>query len=259
MGGRIVEGRSFTNADRATTMPVLIVSAAFARLAWPGEQAIGKRLQVAAQDRGPDAQPVFRTIVGVAADMRYRSLEAPTPTIYAPFAQSPDRIADFMIRAGVEPAALAPAIRQRMRALNGNGSVTIDVMDDVVSRLETPWRSNFSLFVLLAGLTMTIAAAGLYALMAWSVTATGARDRRPAGAGRHARTNRHGDRRRWRADHRWRSGGWRRGRRSGDATDAIAAVRREPAGSCGALRGAGAARHRRTRGDGAAGRPGIAN
>ena len=170
MGGRVIEGRAFTNADRATTMPVLIVSAAFARLAWPGEQAIGKRLQVSAQDRGPNAQPVFRTIVGVAADMRYRALEAPTPTIYAPDAQSPDRVADFMIRTGVEPAALAPAIRQRMRALNGNGSVAIDVMDDVVSRLETSWRSNFSLFALLAGLTVAIAAAGLYALMAWSVT-----------------------------------------------------------------------------------------
>jgi putative ABC transport system permease protein len=170
VGGRIVEGRSFSDADRATTMPVLIVSAAFARLAWPGEHAIGKRLQVPAQDRGPGAPPVFRTIVGVAADMRYRALEAPTPTVYAPFAQSPDRIGDFMIRAGVEPSALAPAIRQRMRALNGNGSVTIDVMEDVVSRLETPWRSNFSLFVLFAGLTVVLAAAGLYALLAWSVT-----------------------------------------------------------------------------------------
>jgi predicted permease len=170
IGGQIIEGRSFTDADRSTTMPVLIVSAAFARLAWPGEPAIGKRLQVAAQDREPGAEPVFRTIVGVAADMRYRGLEAPTPTIYAPFAQSPDRIGDFMIRAGVEPAALAPAIRQRARALNGNGSVTIDVMDDVVSRLETPWRSNFSLFVLFAGLTVVLAAAGLYALLAWSVT-----------------------------------------------------------------------------------------
>jgi predicted permease len=170
MGGRIVEGRSFTDADRANTMPVLIVSAAFARLAWPGEQAVGKRLQVAAQDRGPDAQPIFRTIVGVAADMRYRALQAPTPTIYAPFAQSPDRIGDFVIRAGVEPSALAPAIRQRMAVLNGNGSITIDEMDDVVSRLETPWRSNFSLFVLFAGLTVVLAVAGLYALLAWSVT-----------------------------------------------------------------------------------------
>lgn len=169
MGGRIVEGRSFTDADRTTTLPVLIVSAEFARLAWPGEPAIGKRLQVPAQDRGPGAQPVFRTIVGVAADMRYRALEAPTPTIYAPFAQSPDRIADFMIRSGVDAVALAPVIRQRMRTLNGNGSVTIDAMDAVVSRLETPWRSNFTLFVLFAGLTVVLAAAGLYALMAWSV------------------------------------------------------------------------------------------
>ncbi|HEX5474703.1 MAG TPA: ADOP family duplicated permease [Vicinamibacterales bacterium] len=170
LGGRIVEGRSFTDADRAATMPVLIVSEGFARLAWPGEPALGKRLQVPAQDRGPGAQPVFRTIVGVAADMRYRTLEAPTPTIYAPFAQSPDRIGDFMFRTGVEPAALAPTIRQRTRALNGQGSVTVDVMDDVVSRLETPWRSNFSLFVLFAGLTVVLAAAGLYGLLAWTVT-----------------------------------------------------------------------------------------
>jgi len=169
MSGRIVDGRSFTDADRATTTPVLIVSEAFARLAWPGERAVGKRLQVAAQDRGPGARPVFRSIVGVAADMRYRALEAPTPTIYAPFAQSPDRIGDFMVRAAVEPAALAPAIRRGMSALNGNGLVTIADMDDVVSRLETPWRSNFSLFVLFAGLTVALAAAGLYALLAWSV------------------------------------------------------------------------------------------
>ena len=170
MAGRIVEGRAFTDADRATTMPVLIVSAAFARLAWPGEEVIGKRLQVGAQDREPGVPPVFRTVVGVAADMRYRALDAPTPTIYAPFAQSPDRVGDLMVRAGVEPAALAPVLRQRIRALNGNGSVTIDVMDDVVSRLEMPWRSNFSLFVLFAGLTVALAAAGLYALLAWSVT-----------------------------------------------------------------------------------------
>jgi putative ABC transport system permease protein len=169
MGGRIVEGRSFSDADRATTMSVLIVSEGFARLAWPGEQAVGKRLQVDAQDRGPDAQPVFRTIVGVAADMRYRALEAPTPTIYAPFAQSPDRIGDFMIRTSVEPATLTSVIRQRMMVQNRNGSVPIDAMTDVVTRLETPWRSNFSLFVLFAGLTVALAAVGLYALMAWSV------------------------------------------------------------------------------------------
>src|SRR5262249_18277916 len=102
-------------------------------------------------------------------DMRYRALEAPTPTIYAPFAQSPDRVADLMIRVNVEPSALAPAIRQRVMALDANGSVRIDAMEDVVSRLERPWRSNVWLFVLFAGLTVAFAAAGLYALMAWSV------------------------------------------------------------------------------------------
>jgi len=169
MGARIADGRAFTEDDRAATLPVLIVSEDFARRAWPGERAVGKRLQVTAQDRITGVPPAFRTIVGVAANMRYRALEAPTPTIYAPFAQSPDRIADFMVRAAIEPATLAPAIRREISAVNRNGLVTITAMDDVVSRLETPWRSNFALFVLFAGLTVVLAAAGLYALMAWSV------------------------------------------------------------------------------------------
>ena len=167
MGGRVVEGRSFTDADRATTMPVLIVSAAFARLAWPGEQAIGKRLQVPAQDRGPGAGPVFRTIVGVAADMRYRALEAPTPTIYAPFAQSPDRIGDFMIRAGVEPAG------SRRRSASACERSTAMARHDRRDGRRVPARDalavELSLFVLFAGLTVVLAAAGLYALLAWSV------------------------------------------------------------------------------------------
>lgn len=169
MDGRILEGRAFTDADRATTMPVLIVSAGFARLTWPGERAVGKRLQVTAEDYLHRSTPVFRTVVGVAGDIRYRALEVPTPTIYAPVAQAPGRISDLMIRTEANPATLAPAIRQRLEALTGHSSVSIDEMDGVVSSLETPWRSNFVLFLLFAGLTVTLAAAGLYALMAWSV------------------------------------------------------------------------------------------
>jgi predicted permease len=169
MESAIVEGRGFTEADAAAATPVLIISRNFARRAWPDESPIGRRLQVAAQDRGPDARPTFRTVVGVAEDMRYRSLETPTPTIYAPFAQSPDRIAHFMVRTDTDGVALARTLRLRAAALNGGGLVIVDDMDDVVARLETPWRSSFTLFVAFAGLTVLMAAAGLYSIVAQAV------------------------------------------------------------------------------------------
>ena len=168
MQTRLVEGRDFTDDDRATTSPVIIVSEGFARRGWPGESAVGKRLQIDAFDRARPVPPLW-TVVGVAADSRYRGLETPTLTVYAPFAQSPDRIDDFMLRISRADENVASLIRQRLRALNGNGGVRIERMDDVVAALERPWQSNLVLFGMFAALTVLLAAAGLYAMLAYSV------------------------------------------------------------------------------------------
>jgi predicted permease len=166
---RLLQGRFFTESDRATTGPVVIVSEGFAARAWPGEPAIGKRLQVTALDRARPPGPLWWTVVGVVADARNREISAAAFDVYTPFAQSPDRIDTLVLRTAGEHDAVVPAIRQRLRALNGNGIVSIEAMEDVVAAHEAPWRAHLALFAAFALLTLFIAVTGLYAMMAQSI------------------------------------------------------------------------------------------
>src|SRR5207247_398172 len=137
--------------------------------AWPGEPAIGKRLQVTALNRARPPGPVWWTVVGVVADSRNREITAAAFDVYTPFAQSPDRIDTLVVRTAAAHDAVVPAIRQRLRALNGNGIVSIEAMEDVVAAHEAPWRAHLALFAAFALLTLFIAVTGLYAMMAQSI------------------------------------------------------------------------------------------
>ena len=78
----LVSGRAFSDDDDETSAQVAIVNRTFADRFWGGPgQAIGRRLQVA--DGG------WRTVIGVAADLKYLRIdEAPRPYVYLPFAQA---------------------------------------------------------------------------------------------------------------------------------------------------------------------------
>jgi predicted permease len=167
--GRLREGRFFTDGDRTTTEPVVVISEGFAARAWPGMPAIGKRLQVTALNLARPPGPVWWTVVGVVGDARNREITAPAFDVYVPFAQSPDRIETLVVRTAVSSEAVAPLIRQRLRALNGDGVVSIEAMEDVVSRQEARWHANLALFGAFAILTLVIAVTGLYAMMAHTI------------------------------------------------------------------------------------------
>ena len=163
---RLVGGRFFSDNDRATTAAVVIVSKGFAAWAWPDGQAIGKRLHLAALGNG---QVRWWTVVGVVADARNRQITEPAFDVYAPFAQSPNRIDTLVVRTIADDDAVVPVIRQRLRALNGNGVVSVEAMEDVVSTHQAPWRANLALFAAFAALTVFIAVTGLYAMMAHTI------------------------------------------------------------------------------------------
>jgi putative ABC transport system permease protein len=165
----LVAGRTFDEGDRAATMPVVIVSQQFASRTWPGQNVLGKRLHVVALDRIDAPSRTLWTIVGVVADIRYRSLDSPGLTIYAPLSQSPDRINEFMLRTAGADGLLISRLRERLRAINGNGVIKVDAMDDVLASIEAPWRANLALFGAFAVLTVGIACMGLYGMLAYAV------------------------------------------------------------------------------------------
>jgi putative ABC transport system permease protein len=165
----LVAGRAFDESDRAETTRVLIVSRRFAELVWPGQTALGRRLRVAALDRTEPPTRAWWTIVGVAADIRYRTLASPGITLYAPIAQSPDRANQFVLRSSAPAAMVIGPIRSRLQTMNGNGSVTIALMEQVLRTLEAPWRANLALFGAFAGLSVVLAVIGLYGMLAYAV------------------------------------------------------------------------------------------
>ena len=137
IGIPIARGREFTDADRRDGAPVAIVSEAVARRYWPGQDPVGKRLQFAAGREWP-----LVTVVGVAADTRYRELTKPWMTVYFPAEQFFFfQAASLMVRTTSSPAALAPAILQRVRAIEPAATINSAAsMDTLLARAS--WRGR---------------------------------------------------------------------------------------------------------------------
>src|ERR1019366_2950270 len=97
VGIPLQEGRGFTENDNATSEPVLIVNRAFADKFFPGENAIGKRIEPGATT--DDARNGMRQIVGIVGNASQDALSsAPTPIYYYAARQLPWCCADYVVR-----------------------------------------------------------------------------------------------------------------------------------------------------------------
>ena len=97
-----------------TTMPrqrppqkpvVAVISQSVARRYWPGQDALGKRIRV-----GGDSEP-WMTVVGIAAESRFRALRDATPMVYVPYQQT-DWNGFFAVGPQATSEQLVPAIRR---------------------------------------------------------------------------------------------------------------------------------------------------
>jgi putative ABC transport system permease protein len=160
--GRLLEMRDISSAAS-----VAVISESLARWAWPGEDAVGRRLRTAALDR--DEIENWLTVVGVVADVRFRSIGRVSMDVYVPAAQSPFTAADIMVRVKPDAGEATPLLRARLKQLEPAGVITIDDMSDVVAAHQAPWRSGFALTAVFAGLTVFLSSLGIFALLAASV------------------------------------------------------------------------------------------
>ena len=114
----LTAGRAFSSADREDTMPVVVVNRAFAERTWPGEDPVGKRLQLG----GGDSEQPEVTVIGVAGDVYHHTLEfgAVQPAIYRPLAQADTRFASIAVRTDGDPDTLANPIRDALRSIDSD-------------------------------------------------------------------------------------------------------------------------------------------
>lgn len=172
IGLPIVHGREFTAADRAESMLVAIVNKGMADRRWPNENPVGRRIYLP----GPSNVQAPITIVGVAADARQSDwTSAPHDEVYLPLTQ---RIAErglaamtMVVRASVEADRIAAAIpgevAQLDRTIPVSGNTT---MAAIVG--EELWRERLTaeLTWIFAAIALGLAAIGVYAVVAYSVT-----------------------------------------------------------------------------------------
>jgi predicted permease len=169
-------GRAFTADDRRGAPRVMIVSETLARAAWPGEHPVGKR--IACCEGAPD-QPVWKTVVGVAADVRSRGPAAePRPEFYLPMDQIPEeawawiqRTMTLMVRAeGVSAATLTPALREAVREVDPTLPVyNVATMSERLRQSTAQARFNTLLLSTLGGVGLLLAAVGIYGVIAYFV------------------------------------------------------------------------------------------
>ncbi len=172
------EGRLFDARDHADSIPVAIVSAAFAAKAWPGQSAIGQRVRL--QPR--DGEMPWMEVVGVVADSLQSDYIVTSATaaahrgdgnIYRPLVQDPPAFLSFAVHAGGgDAAALGESIRHAVRTIDPNLPVYwLRPMQEWRNRLF--WGQDilarmFSAFAIFAVL---LAAAGIHAVLAFDVAA----------------------------------------------------------------------------------------
>jgi len=147
--------------DEPQPEPVAVISETAAREFWPGEDPVGKRFRVLFS---PDI-----TVIGVVGDVRHNALSLPAyPQVYLSHNQEPWNSFSVVLRAEAG-AAVATAVRERIRALDAALPITMREMDGV--RGESIGRPRF--FMLLIGLfgavALGLAVIGIFGVVSYLV------------------------------------------------------------------------------------------
>lgn len=170
LGVRLLEGRFFDDSDRAGAAPVAVVNRTLARMFWPDESPIGKRI------RQSESAP-WLAIVGVVDDMKYAGLEAEgRPAWYIPHAQAPEsidgaaRTMTLTLRTSGDPVALSPELRRVVWQLDPALPIAgLRSMSDVLAASVAPTRFTMTLMILFAGLALILGAVGIYGVISYTV------------------------------------------------------------------------------------------
>ena len=164
MGIQLLSGRVFSSADRQGAPRVAIISRRMADTFWPGEDPVGKPIQIDGQEAG--------RVVGVVANVRSQAVaRTADPEMYVPHAQTSLRSIMYVVKSDANSAQVLGAARDVVRRLDPRLPLIFpSAMTDLVDEQLARPRFYLVLLSVFAVLALVLAAVGIYGVVAYVVT-----------------------------------------------------------------------------------------
>ena len=165
MGIPLQSGRDVRASDTRQSEPVVVINQRLAREAWPGQDAVGRRLRFSSESQ-------WARVVGVVGDIRHLGPSTePRAEVYQPDSQRSFPFMAFVVRTETDPMAVAPSIRRAVAELDPTLPLGgLRTMEEHLRQSLSKPRFFSTLVTAFGALAVTLALIGIYAMMAWSVS-----------------------------------------------------------------------------------------
>jgi ABC-type antimicrobial peptide transport system permease subunit len=162
------QGRAFTDRDASGAEPVAVISATLASRLWPDGSAVGRRIRGIEETPNGATPGPWRTVVGVAADVRQTYADENRNDLYTPmFPES--RYGSFYVRAARPVPQLLESFRAVASRIDPDAVVNEPQIVAAENRQLAGMRFLTSMLTGFAAIAALLAALGIYGVTAYAV------------------------------------------------------------------------------------------